>query len=514
MEFKRASGILLHPTSLPGPHGIGDLGDAAYTFLDFLFHSKQKLWQILPLGPTGYGDAPYQCVSAFGGNPLLISLERLVEQGLLSGEDIIPPEDFPTDSVNFGAVIPYKTERLQKAYQQFQTAPTRANPLLHRLFDEFCQSQADWLEDYALFMALKAEQGGGSWVNWPPELRQREPEALAYARQRLASAIAYYSFVQWLFFEQWWDLRHAANKRGIQIVGDIPIFVAYDSADVWANQALFHLDDNGQQTVVAGVPPDYFSATGQRWGNPLYRWEVMALDGYQWWIRRIHATLNQVDIIRIDHFRGFEAYWEIPAWEATAINGMWVKGPGATFFEAVQKGLEGKLPFIAEDLGVITKEVNDLRSQFNLPGMRILQFAFGSDSSANYFLPHSYDRNTVVYTGTHDNETIVGWFNRQDSSGTTDDVETVLRERQKAKRYADLREEDRIHWDFIRLAWMSVADFAIVPIQDILGLGNEARMNNPAGGSNNWQWRLGTELLNEELGNRLADLTELSGRSD
>ncbi len=513
MEFQRKSGILLHPTSLPGPHGIGDLGDSAYAFLDFLSASKQGIWQVLPLGPTGYGDSPYQCVSSFAGNPLLISLDRLVPLGLLSEEEAAPDEDLPEDRVSYGAVIDFKTQRLQKAYNQFRAAPTRQHPLLHRLFDEFCLSQADWLEDYALYMALKAEHGLQCWVNWHPNLVRRKPEDLALARERLKEAIDYYRFVQWLFFQQWQDLRHEARSRGIQIVGDIPIFVAYDSADVWANQHLFYLDENGYQTVVAGVPPDYFSATGQRWGNPLYRWDVMAQDGYQWWIRRVRATLELVDITRIDHFRGLEAYWEIPAWEPTAMNGQWVKGPGAAFFEAMQKALGNNLPFIAEDLGVITQEVNDLREQFGLPGMRILQFAFGSDTSANHFLPHCYDRNSVVYTGTHDNETIVGWFSRSDTSGTTDDLETVLRERHRAKRYADVENPAQAHWDFIRLAWMSVANFAIAPVQDILGLGNEARMNNPAGGSDNWQWRLRSGLLSEDIAIRLAELTELYGRA-
>lgn len=502
MAFKRASGVLLHPTSLPGRHGIGDLGEAAYIFIDFLVASKQSIWQVLPLGPTGYGDSPYQCFSAFAGNPMLINLDRLVEEGLLTANDVVPDPAFSHERVDFGPVIAYKTERLKRAYEKFKTDGHR----VRRMYDEFIQREASWLNDYALFMALKLDYGGGSWVEWPTELVRRESDALEVAQTRLADAIGYQKFIQWLFFEQWYDVKHAANSKGIQIVGDVPIFVAHDSADAWANPHLFYLDEDGQPTVVAGVPPDYFSATGQRWGNPLYRWDIMAQDGYGWWIRRMKATLNLVDIIRIDHFRGFEAYWEIPATEPTAVKGRWIDGPKAHFFEAVKNALGGHVPVMAENLGVITPGVENLRKQFDMPGMRIVQFGFGSGPTNN-FLPHNYDNNTVVYTGTHDNETVMGWYLRKDTTGTTDDPETVKRERLFATRYANIKDPADAHWDFIRLAWMSVADLALVPMQDILGLGNEARMNYPSSESGNWQWRYTPEQLKVEHAERLAELT-------
>lgn len=507
MAFKRASGVLLHPTSLPGRHGIGDLGEAAYTFIEFLVASKQSIWQVLPLGPTGYGDSPYQCFSAFAGNPMLINLDRLVEEGLLTDADVVPDPAFSHERVNFGPVITYKTERLKKAYEQFKADGHRTR----RLYDEFTLQEAGWLDDYALFMALKLDFGGGPWVEWPTELIRREPAALESAQRRLADAIGYQKFVQWLFFEQWRDVKHVANSKGIQIVGDVPIFVAHDSADAWANPHLFYLDEDGQPTVVAGVPPDYFSATGQRWGNPLYRWDVMAQNGYEWWIKRMKATLNLVDIIRIDHFRGFEAYWEIPATEPTAVKGRWIDGPKFHFFEAVKNALGGQVPVMAENLGVITEGVENLRKQFDMPGMRIVQFGFGSGPDNN-FLPHNYDQNTVVYTGTHDNETIMGWYLRKDTTGTTDDPETVRRERLFASRYANIKDPADAHWDFIRLAWMSVADLALVPMQDILGLGNEARMNYPSSESGNWQWRYTPAQLKIDHAERLAELTIMYSR--
>lgn len=507
MAFKRASGVLLHPTSLPGRHGIGDLGDAAYVFIDFLVASKQSIWQVLPLGPTGYGDSPYQCFSAFAGNPMLVNLDRLVEDGLLTEADVVPEAGFSHEKVNYGPVIAYKTERLKRAYEKFKADGHRTR----RLYDEFIKREAGWLEDYSLFMALKLDYGGGPWVEWPTELIQRDPEALAAARERLADAIGYQKFIQWLFFEQWQDVKHAANAKGILIVGDVPIFVAHDSADAWANPQLFYLDEAGQPTVVAGVPPDYFSSTGQRWGNPLYRWDVMAQTGYEWWIRRMKATLNVVDIIRVDHFRGFEAYWEIPASEPTAVKGRWVDGPKAHFFETVSRALGGQLPVMAENLGVITEGVENLRKQFDMPGMRIVQFGFGSGPD-NGFLPHNYDNNTVVYTGTHDNETIMGWYLRSDTTGTTDDPATVKRERLFATRYANVKDPADAHWDFIRLAWMSVADLALVPLQDVFGLGNEARMNYPSSESGNWQWRYTPEQLKVEHAERLAELTFMYSR--
>lgn len=506
MAFQRSSGVLLHPTSFFGGQGIGDLGQSAYQFLDFLKAAHQKLWQVLPLGPTGYGDSPYQSFSAFAGNPMLISLDLLVDKGLLDAKDLDTSSyNFPTDNVDYGPVIAYKTAQLQKAYQNFEAQIKDKSA-----YDKFCQEQADWLNDYTLFMALKAHHGGGSWVNWPQALVQRDPAALQAAYQELNDEVGYHKFTQWLFFEQWWALKWAAGERGIAIIGDIPIFVAHDSADVWANQQLFYLEPDGNPTIVAGVPPDYFSATGQRWGNPLYRWDVMAHNGYTWWIKRFKAMLSMVDIIRIDHFRGFEAYWEIPASEPTAVKGKWVTGPQDAFFDTIAYALGG-LPLIAEDLGVITDGVVRLRTKFGMPGMRIVQFAFGADTT-NPFLPHNYDSNTVVYTGTHDNETIMGWFRRSDTTGTTDDPETVKRERDYARHYANIHDDTQANWDFIRLAWGSVADMALVPMQDILGLGNEARMNYPSSEGGNWRWRLQADGLNDELAKQLADLTLLYGR--
>lgn len=506
MKFERSSGILLHPTSLPGPHGIGDLGQAAYDFLDFMAETQQKIWQVLPLGPTGYGDSPYQCFSAFAGNPLLINLPTLVERGLLSEDDINEiPAEFDNYRVNYGPVIEYKTERLHRAHQNFEAGNhDRAE------FNAFVKDEAYWLDDYALFMALKLSNGGGSWTGWDLDLVQRQPEALAAARERLADQINYQKFIQWLFFQQWNAVRDAAHARGIQIMGDIPIFVAHDSADAWANPALFYLEDNGQPSVVAGVPPDYFSATGQRWGNPLYRWDVMEKNGFAWWISRIRAMLSMVDIIRIDHFRGFEAYWEIPASEPTAVKGRWVKAPGQKLFETIQDAL-GSLPLVAENLGVITPEVETLRQNFDLPGMKILQFAFGDDTT-NLFLPHNYEADNVVYTGTHDNETTVGWFFRNDTSGTTGSPEDLARERNFARQYAKVLVDHEIHWDLIRLAFGSVADIALIPLQDLMGLDNSARMNFPSSDRGNWQWRYVPHQITPEIRRRFKELTEVYGR--
>lgn len=502
MRFPRSSGVLLHPTSFPGPHGIGDLGKAAYEFLDFLSESKQYMWQVLPLGPTGYGDSPYQSFSAFAGNPMLISLEKLVEDGLLNESDIQPIDDFGPHTVNYGPVIDYKNERLRHAFANFDGGNSD--------YHNFVNESADWLEDYALFMALKGDNGGGSWTGWDIDLIQRDEAALNDARERLADEVAYHKFTQWVFFKQWLKLRQAGNEMGIKIVGDIPIFVAHDSADVWQNPHLFYLEDNGQPTVVAGVPPDYFSATGQRWGNPLYKWELMQENGFAWWIKRIKATLKLVDIIRIDHFRGFEAYWEIPAEEETAVEGQWIKAPGDALFRTIIGEL-GQLPLIAENLGVITPEVEALREKYELPGMKVLQFAFGDDTD-NPFLPHNYDANNVVYTGTHDNETTVGWFFRDDTTGTTGSPEDLAHERNYARSYAKVLVDAEIHWDLIRLAFMSVADIALIPMQDLMGLGNEARMNYPSSDSGNWQWRYSSDQINGEIERRLRELTETYGR--
>lgn len=500
MRFPRSSGILLHPTSLPGRFGIGDLGRQAYAFVDFLVDSKQSLWQILPLGPTGYGDSPYQCFSAFAGNPLLIGPERLVEDGFLAAEAIEETPDFPTGRTDYGWVIDTKTQLLHQAFGHFQ-AHARAEQ--RQAFHQFAEAQADWLEDFALFMALKnyhVAQEGGVWNTWPEAIARRKPEALAAWGEKLSDEVAYHKFVQFLFFEQWGALKAYANGRGVRIVGDVPIFVAFDSADVWANPELFYLKEDGAPSVVAGVPPDYFSETGQRWGNPLYRWDRMAQQDYAWWARRLSMTLTTVDIVRIDHFRGFEGYWEIPASEPTAVRGRWVKGPGAAVFQAMRERL-GELPIIAEDLGVITPEVEELRDRFDFPGMKILQFAFGGERNSN-FLPHNFVRNCVVYTGTHDNETTRGWYH----NASTEEQDHV-------RRYL-ARSGDDIAWDMIRLAFASVADMAVVPLQDVLDLGNEARMNYPSKESGNWQWRFTENMLGDVIARRLADLATLFGRNE
>jgi 4-alpha-glucanotransferase len=500
MTLERSSGILMHITSLPSRYGIGDLGEGAYAFLDFLTEAEQSLWQVLPLGPTGYGESPYQAFSAFAGNPLLISPDSLAEQGWLEPDDLADMPDFPADSVDFASVTPYKTGLFERAYQRFGE---RADAEAHAALDEFCTQHADWLDDFALFMALKQEHGLVEWTRWEPELIRRQPGALDVARERLAERVGFHKFLQWQFFGQWAELRQAVNAHGIGLVGDIPIFVAHDSADVWANQDLFYLDEDGQPTVIAGVPPDYFSATGQRWGNPLYRWDVMKRRGYDWWVRRVHATLEMVDSARIDHFRGFYDYWEIPADEETAVNGQWRYGPADDFFRTLQAALQTTdLPLIAEDLGdSIGPEIHELREDFDLPGMRVLQFAFTSDQRANDFLPHNYVADTVVYTGTHDNETVIGWFHNADA-GT----------RRHVLNYTGTR-GDKINWDLIRLALMSVADTAIVPMQDVLGLDDSARMNQPSVPGGNWRWRMKPDAITDQIRERLRSLTVIYERA-
>lgn len=490
----RSAGILLHPTSLPGPYGIGDLGSAAYGWVEALVRAGQKWWQILPLGPTGYGDSPYQCFSAFAGNPNLISPDALVQEGLLHRDDLAG-RNFPAERVDYGAVIDFKDRLLNRAWTNFQGG---AAPHLRQSFEGFCQREAGWLEDFSLFMALKEAHGGKSWLEWDRTLVLREPEALDQARRALAGPAAAQRFRQFLFFRQWRDLKQFANDKGIRLIGDIPIFVAVDSADVWANPHLFQLDEQRRPRVVAGVPPDYFSATGQLWGNPLYDWQALKQAGYAWWIARCRSTLEQVDLIRLDHFRGFEAYWEIPAGQVTAEVGRWRKGPGEGLFVALRSALGG-LPIIAEDLGLITPEVEALRDGLGLPGMRILQFAFGG-ATENRFLPHNYEHNTVVYTGTHDNDTTRGWYNTITES-----------ERHFIRRYL-ARDGSDIAWDLIRLAWASVADYAIVPLQDVLDLGPEARMNFPGKPAGNWTWRIPPDRLTADVLDRLRDLTELYGR--
>ncbi|MDW8054889.1 MAG: 4-alpha-glucanotransferase [Anaerolineae bacterium] len=492
----RASGILLHPTSLPSPYGIGDLGEDAYRFVDFLAEAEQQLWQVLPLGPTGFGDSPYQCFSAFAGNPLLISPALLAQEGLLPARALEDAPRFPATRVDYGAVIPYKQALLRAAYAHFQQdAPTE----LRQAFEAFCEQESAWLEDYALFMALKDAHDGDPWNTWADDLVQRAPNALARARHRLREAIQLHKFAQFVFFRQWSALKAYANAKGVRIIGDIPIFVAFDSADAWAHRELFTIDERGELQFVAGVPPDYFSPTGQRWGNPLYRWEVMAAQGYRWWIDRCRMALRLFDLVRIDHFRGFEAYWEVPAHEPTAVNGRWVKGPGLALFQALREAL-GELPIIAEDLGVITDEVRALRDALGFPGMRVLHFAFVADASSE-FLPHNYVRNTVAYAGTHDNDTTVGWFEKLDA-------ET----RQRVLDYIGT-DGSAIHWDVIRLLMMSVADTVIFTLQDVLGLGSEARMNFPGRAEGNWQWRFTWAQITPEIAARLRKLTRTYGRS-
>jgi len=492
---QRSAGLLLHPTSLPGPYGIGDLGPNAYHWVDALAYARQTWWQILPLGPTGYGDSPYQCFSAFAGNPYLISPDKLLEDGLIQPADVAGL-NFPAGRVDFGPVIKFKEKLLARAWEAFKAG---AAPHLRAEFEQFKHAQASWLEDFALFLALKDAHGGDSWLTWDAPSRMRQARALQRARADYTDAIGLHEFRQFLFFRQWTALKRYANEKGVRLIGDVPIFVASDSSDVWANPELFQLDAERQPTVVAGVPPDYFSATGQLWGNPLYAWDAHKRTGYAWWIERMRATLAQVDLVRIDHFRGFEAYWEIPAGMPTAQVGRWVKGPGADLFEAL-RGALGALPVIAEDLGVITPEVDALRSCFDLPGMRVLQFAFGG-ATEDRFLPHNYEtRNTVVYTGTHDNDTTVGWY-----------AAITEQERDFVRRYL-ARDGSDIAWDLIRLAWMSVADYAITPVQDILGLGSEARMNTPGTPSGNWSWRLTENQLTRATLDRLGDLTTLYAR--
>lgn len=495
MRLPRSSGILLHLTSLPGRFGIGDLGSEAYQFVDFLVGAGQKLWQIMPLGPTGYGDSPYQSFSSFAGNPLLISPELLAEEGLLSPSDLDAAPIFPEGRVDYGPVIRFKQTLLQRAYERFQA---QATPTRRAAFRAFCRRHAAWLDDFALFMALKEAHEGAVWSSWEKDIASRQPKALQAWTQKLADSIEAHKFAQYLFFTQWLALKDYANAYGIRIIGDIPIFVAYDSADVWAHPELFYLDENGQPTVVAGVPPDFFSETGQLWGNPLYRWEVLARDGYAWWIERVRATLRLVDIVRLDHFRGFEGYWEVPFGEPTAVKGRWVKGPGAALFQAMQDAL-GPLPIIAEDLGVITPEVEAIRDQFDLPGMKVLQFAFAT-TPADPFLPHNFPRNCVVYTGTHDNDTTLGWFQTAPPA-----------ERAFALKYTG-SDGKEFNWDLIRLALASVADTAIIPLQDVLGIGSEGRMNLPGRASGNWAWRYLPGSLTPEIQERLRELTEIYGR--
>ena len=495
MKYNRSSGIILHPTSFPGPYGIGDIGPQAFKWIDFLAGSGCGLWQVLPLGPTGYGDSPYQCFSSFAGNPYIISPDLLLEEGLLYPDDLADRPDFPADHVDFGAVISWKLAVLDRSYDRFLTS---ASPALKDKYEKFKIGQSPWLNDFALFMAIKETRRGAPWPTWEPPLRDRQPQAIAETRQNLALTLERQTYRQFIFFMQWVNLRGYARQKGIQIIGDIPIFVAHDSADVWAHPELFFLDKVGKPTVVAGVPPDYFSATGQLWGNPLYRWKVHKASGYAWWLDRIRTVLNLVDFIRLDHFRGFAGYWEVPGSATTAVKGKWKKGPGTHFFSVVKKAL-GNLPIIAEDLGVITPDVVAIREGFDLPGMKILQFAFDGGPE-NPFLPHNYVPNCVAYTGTHDNDTVLGWYQR-----------VLEGEKDHYRRYMD-REGNQVSWDLIRGVWSSVAMFALSPLQDFLELDNVARMNYPGNPSGNWTWRMPEDAAGERLQKRILEINQLYER--
>jgi 4-alpha-glucanotransferase len=495
MPFERASGILLHPTSLPSPAGIGDLGAAAYAFVDFLADARQGLWQVLPLAPPGIGNSPYSATSAFAGNPLLISLERLAEHGWIDRESISGLRQ-PQGPVDFQRVRAAKMPLLRQAAQNF----LRSGPAQHlQRFDQWRQENIWWLDDYVFFEALRERYGEASWNTWPRELALRDPAALDRTGRELADELQLRRAIQFAFYQQWHALHAYCRRKGIKIIGDVAIFVSYDSADVWTHPDVFYLDGSRTPNVVAGVPPDAFSVTGQRWGNPLYRWDVLRQRGYDWWVQRMGWATQTCDIVRLDHFRGFEAYWEIPASEPTAVRGRWVKGPNDDLFQAL-RGALGDLPFIAEDLGFITPEVHALRERLQIPGMRVMQFAFGN-KGAHIYLPHHFTTNCVVYTGTHDNDTTAGWWK---SSATEE-------ERKAVRAYLG-DSKDGIQWDFIRSAMGSVADLCVIPLQDVLGLGSEARMNVPSKADGNWSWRYREGALLPALAERLAALVEVTDR--
>ena len=492
----RHAGIICHPTSFPGPHGIGDLGEPAFRFAEWLARGAQTLWQVLPLGPIGLGNSPYASPSAFAGNELLISLPWLVGDGLLDESRLVAPPSFSTSDVAFDDVRAYKQPLLREAFERFRRGAGRA---LRPEFDEFRSAQLSWLGDFALFMALKEAHGGLAWSAWPSEVALREPRALAAAGEQLRDQTRYFEFVQFLFARQWSEVRRYANTHRIQVVGDIPIFVAYDSADVWANRDLFRLDAEGRPMEVAGVPPDAFTAEGQFWGNPVYDWERNAETGFAWWIDRVRAALRQVDIVRIDHFRAFAASWVVPAQAPTAAAGHWEPGPGRAIFAAMEDEL-GPLPLVVEDLGLVTPDVVALRDELGFPGMKVLQFAFDS-GPGNAYLPHNYDPISVVYTGTHDNQTTIGWF-RSTSDATQANVQRYLG-----------RDGSDIAWDFIRTAFASVSERALAPLQDVMRLDDDARMNTPGRPDGNWAWRYQGHQLHEGLADGLREMTETYGRA-
>jgi 4-alpha-glucanotransferase len=485
---------------------VGDFGPGAYRWVDFLHSAGQKLWQVLPLNPTGYADSPFQCLSASAGNPLLISLDHLVDQGILSRNDLRNVPAFPMEVVDYGAAIHFKMPLLRQAATDFSSASRQEQ----HGFEEFSRANARWLDDFALFMAVKESSNYVAWTQWPADIAARQTGAMKRESEKLASSIAAQKFFQYEFFQQWQKLRAYGREQGIRIVGDVPIYVAHDSADVWSNRQFFLLDKAGRPLKIAGVPPDYFSATGQCWGNPIYNWPLLKQTGFQWWVERVRSALRLYDLIRIDHFRGFEAYWEVPAYETTAVKGRWVKGPGAELFSVLRKEL-GDLPIIAENLGVITPEVEAIRHEFGLPGMAILQFAFGNDPQAPTFKPHNYVRDLVAYTGTHDNDTVVGWWTSSGGTDSTRTPEDVLKEHAYALAYLGFK-DDPIHWVMIRGIMSSVANTAIAPMQDVLGLGSEARMNLPGMASGYWKWRMKPGAATPEIAARLMELATLYDR--
>ena len=499
MKFNRESGILLHPTSLPSKYGIGDLGKEAYEFIDFLYNSKQRLWQVLPLGPVGYGESPYQSFSAFAGNTMLISIDKMIELNLLTIEDVLPVPDFSEIKVDFESVKEYKLELFKLAFNRFSATENKS-------FENFVEENFNWLEEYSFFMALKDHFGGVAWNCWEKSIAKREAHAIEYYKNLLKDEIVYQKFLQFLFFSQWLELKAYANEKDIKIIGDIPIFISNDSSDAWSQRELFEIDEDGNPTKVAGVPPDFFSETGQYWGNPHYKWEEIENSQFKWWVDRFERLLKVVDVIRIDHFRGFEAYWEIPGCETIAVNGRWVKAPGSKLFATIEKHL-GKLPIIVEDLGVITKEVEELKEEFDFPGMKILQFTFGKGAEER-FLPHNYETDSIVYTGTHDNSTTVGWYKAS--------LKTQPEAMEQLAKYFDIAEDvspEDICWKLIEIAFRCNSVIAIVPMQDLLCLDDDARMNIPSTIGGNWDWRFDKEQDTEKIKKRLIELSETYNRN-
>lgn len=497
MRFERSAGILLHPTSLPGKFGIGDLGYEAFNFINFLEAAGQKLWQVFPLGPTGYGDSPYQCFSAFAGNPNLISPEKLRDEGFLSEDDLKSVPKHKPSNIDYGTIINYKKDILRKAFENYKLN----NGRIQKDFEDFVEKNIEWLDDFSLFMAAKEYHNGIAWPDWDKDLVVRKSDSIKKWKEELSDEVIYQKFVQYIFNKQWQNVKTYANGKGIKIIGDMPIFVAYDSSDVWANNKIFTLDKEGKLESVAGVPPDYFSKTGQLWGNPLFIWEEMEKDDFKWWRSRFSKLFDVVDIVRIDHFRGFDAFWKIPGNAETAVTGKWVKAPGEKLFNTLKKYL-GDLPILAEDLGVITKSVEALRDKFGFPGMKILQFAFGTGMERK-FLPHNYIQSCVVYTGSHDNDTTRAYFEKEKKTGK--DVY------EHAQKYLDYYDDD-ILLKLIKTAYASVADMVIIPMQDILNLGTEARMNFPGKPGGNWTWRFKWEQVPDYLAASYKKLTDLYER--